>query len=706
VSKLSLAAGPKAFVWAVIATLLIGEVISVGATAAAQTAPQLGAQIWIEPGQTSQEIDVWFAQLESAHMPAVRLFMMWTYLETAPEKWDFSLYDAAFRAAEKHHVRIVATLTPNGPPLFRGGDGSQGRDIVKTPKDTAAAVVYLQNIVERYRSSPALDTWLLVNEPGQRPTPTPNAVAAFRIWAAKQYGTTDRMNATWGTVFPAFSVVEPPAEEKSWNHNRELDWREFWQSFQTDQLRWLAEQVRALDSRHPLHLNPAGITGNLADYSDNLPAWRSFLDTLGCSIHPSWHFALFDRDRYALAVSYTNDLVRGSIEPKPYWVTELQGGNTIYSGTVALEPTADDTAQWTWTSLAAGARRVIFWLLNARREGVEAGEWSLLDFAQHPSERMATAGSIAKVVDENAAFFSTAKPVSSPVTLVLSLQTMTFEEVFHREDDPARGSNAHFLEAMGFYQALSRLGSPPNVKLFDDYDWAATMPARRIAILPDMREMSESQIRSLKVFVEHGNLLLISGLTGFYGPHAKAWALAGFPLGDITGGTLKEVHLRGISPSIDLGDGPPLPARLWTGTVTLQSAQPIAKQNGEVVASERTAFGGGSVIWIPSTIGLGAWLTDPQPLTRYLQHDVLSKAEAPAFSFAQPVDGCLVRVLQQGGSYVTVVTNGKADAVKCVLKSPVTLHPTTLWGASPQSVQQAQTVVDLPPRGTSVLLWR
>jgi hypothetical protein len=69
--------------------------------------------------------------------------------------------------------------------------------------------------------------------------------------------------------------------------------------------------------KHPLYLNPAGISGNLADLSDDLPSWRGFLDTLGCSIHPAWHFGLFDRDRYPLAVSYTNNLVRGSIEPKP-----------------------------------------------------------------------------------------------------------------------------------------------------------------------------------------------------------------------------------------------------------------------------------------------------------------------------------------------------------------------------------------------------
>jgi beta-galactosidase len=659
--------------------------------ACAQTRPQLGAQIWIEPGQTPAEIDAWFAQLESAHMPVARLFMMWTYLETAPGQWDFSLYDAAFRSAEKHHVHIVATLTPNGPPLFRGGNGGQGRDIIATQEGQAAAAVYIATIVRRYRGSPALDTWLLVNEPGQHPASTPVAIAAFRAWTAQRYGTVEAMNATWGTRFTGFSAVEPVSDERVWSRNRELDWRTFWEGFQTEQLKVLADEVRKSD----------------------LPAWRSFLDTLGCSIHPAWHFALFPRDRYALAVSYTNDLVRGSIEPKPYWVTELQGGNNIYSGTAPMEPTADDIAQWTWTSLGAGADRVIYWLLNARREGVEAAEWSMLDFAQQPSDRLDTAAHIAAIVDRESAFFSTAKPLSTPVTIILSLQTMTFEEVFHQEDDPAyhrkedpaRGSNAHFLEAAGFYQALSSLGVPPNVKQFDDYDWKAVTPERRIAILPDMREMSLAQIDSLKAFVEHGNVLLISGLSGFYGPHAKAWPLAGFPLGDIVGAQLREVHLRDTPPQIALDPAHPLPSRLWLGAVTLQSAHATARDGADVVATERTLPGGGSVIWIPSPIGLGAWFTDSGPLALYLRNQILSRVNAVPFPQVTPSNACLVRVLQQKGSYATVVTNGGSASTQCTLQVPARLKPVALWGVAPK-LSQDGALFDLGSRGTTVVLWR
>lgn len=668
--------------------------------------PLLGAQIWIEPGQTPAQIDTWFRSLADSHMPVARLFLMWSYLEPAPDQWNFTLYDAAFRSAEKYHIHIVATLTPSGLPPFRGGDGSQGVGVLPAEEDQQLAAAYIAKVVEHYRSSPSLDTWLLMNEPGQGPVANPAAVTSFRKWLAKQYSSVDQMNATWGTAYKELDAAGPPASHPIFNRNQELDWRTFWEGYQTAQLRWLADEVRKHDSNHPLHVNPAGLLNNLANVSDDLPSWRTFLDTLGCSIHPAWHFGLLNRDQYALGVSYLNDLVRGSIEPKPYWVTELQGGNNIYSGHKPMDPTPQDIAQWVWTSIGAGADRIIFWLLNSRAEGFEAGEWSLLDFQGHPSERLRTAAAIANVVNQHEGFFSHARPYHSPVTILLSLDTMNFEEVFNVDDDPARSRDAHILSVLGFYDSLSRLGPPPEVKYFNDYDWGKKTKQPRVAVLPDARVLTEAQIHSLHSFIGHGNTLLITGLTGFYGSHATAWPLAGFPLAEITGGRLKEVYLRGKIPLVPLTTPPhtTLPSRFWISSIDSSSSTAIGQQNGEVIATERDVPGGGKVIWIPSPIGLGAWLTDAQPLARYLQASLSNVLPAP-FTLAHAQDSCLLRMLENRGTYLTVLTNRSGTVKECAITTPRGLHAMALWGNMPQSSGSVSTYT-LKPQGTSVQLWQ
>ena len=168
-------------VFALLLLCLVPRFAVLPLAAQGQKPPQIGAQIWIEPGQTLEQIDDWFARLESSDMPVARLFVMWAYLEPGPVKWDFSLYDAAFRSAEKHHVAIVATVTPNGPPTHRAGDGNQGVGVLATNDAHTAAAEYIARIVARYRSNPALDTWLLVNEPGQAPAANPHAVQGFRV---------------------------------------------------------------------------------------------------------------------------------------------------------------------------------------------------------------------------------------------------------------------------------------------------------------------------------------------------------------------------------------------------------------------------------------------------------------------------------------------------------------------------------------------
>ena len=689
----------------IILPLLLASAFLPSALLQAREHPLLGAQVWIEPGQTPAEIDGWFKTLEAADMPVARIFVMWSYLETAPGVWDYALYDATFRAAERHHVRIVATLTPSGPPPFRRGDGNQGGGIVGSDDSRKTAAVYIAKIVERYKSSSALDTWLLVNEPGQAPVSQPLAASGYAGWLGQRYGSIEALNHSWGRAYKAFSEAEPAERGGGWNANSAIDWATYWRDYQTAGLAWLASEVKRLDPTHPLHVNPHALVGNLSAVSDDLPQWRGFLDSLGCSIHPGWHFGLLSRNRFALGVSYVNDLIAGSIEPKPYWVTELQGGNNIYSAVRPMDPTAADIAQWVWTSVGAGAERVIFWLLNARREGVEAAEWSMLDFDQKPSVRLTASAQVAKTLRDHAAFFDSAAPVESPVTVILSLETMTLQKHYAMNDYPGRGADAHIIEALGCYAALARLGVPPRVKHFGDYDWSARSAAQRVAILPDVRAISAEQVGQLERFVANGNTLLITGLTGFYDPHAKAWPLAGFPLRKLTGASWKEVHFAGDAIELPMSEGhAALPARLWLSSVKVEdpSAKVISARGGENLATESRLKNGGRVVWLPELVGHGAWFGDAGPLAALLKD--LAPA-APAFSFADQQDACLLRLLRNGADYVSVVTNGSDHKASCALRAPVGLQPKALWGDAPRSAD-GLAHFNFAPYGTSVVLWK
>ena len=70
-------------------------------SASAQERIDVGAELWIEPSQTEAEVEGWVKIMAESKMRSARIFLMWNYIETAPKVYDFHLYDALFRAAEK-----------------------------------------------------------------------------------------------------------------------------------------------------------------------------------------------------------------------------------------------------------------------------------------------------------------------------------------------------------------------------------------------------------------------------------------------------------------------------------------------------------------------------------------------------------------------------------------------------------------------------
>ena len=69
-------------------------------------------------------------------------------------------------------------------------------------------------------------------------------------------------------------------------------------------------------------------------------------------------------------------------------------------------------------------------------------------------------------------------------------------------------------------------------------------------------------------------------------------------------------------------------------------------------------------------IGLGAWLGDGAPLSRLLQDVTEPFTRDLPFRFNERQPGCLMRVLQSGASFITVVTDGTAEPRQCRVRHP------------------------------------
>ncbi|MEN6532680.1 MAG: alpha-amylase family protein, partial [Bryobacteraceae bacterium] len=581
--------------------------------------PLIGAQVWFEPGEedTEQAIDHIFKTLADNQMPLARVSLVWNYIERTPGNWDFTLFDRVFRSAEKHHVRIAATLWPAAKVYWLSG-------MPDTAEQMKAGERYLADVVSRYKNSPALDTWILMNEPRHTPANNPLAIQRFRIWLQKKYGSVDALNRAWlqdsmVPFRPPYSSFEEVEFDSRWAsgtsswHIPSLDWLAFWRNHLTWYLGWVAGEVRKIDPNHPLHVNPTPLASNLAAHSLDLPAWRPILSSLGFSAYPQRSFLpFFPPGRHALGFSYMIDLASGAIEPKPAWVTELPGGPLVRGFPQVFTPTPEDIAQWTWTSIGGGAERIIFWMLNPRRKAREMGDTGLLDYQGRPTERLNATSAIAKVINSNSDLFQKARTLESPVTIFLSLDSMSQEWYFKDPDAPVQS-------ALGFYQVLNELGIPVRVKHINDYDWRAKSPKPRLAILPDVSALSPEQASDIEAFVRNGNSLFISGFTGFFDLGARFLPMKKFPFEDLIGAGVRDMRMVEGDCQIELLQPRlTLPSHWHIVEIDNRSADVIGRQ-GEWVTAVRKKVGSGEVIWIPSPIGRAAYTGDRLPLAQLMQ---------------------------------------------------------------------------------------
>lgn len=660
------------------------------------TMPLIGAEVMDTDVATPALADHWFGLLRAHNMPLARVFVPYR------EK-DMEILDCFFEAASKHGVLMTVTL--GGPPTEKNAQR-------------------IESIVRRYHQQPALDSWILMNEPGQAPEPNPIAIERFRPWLVKRYGSIDHLNDAWGTHHADFADIamshDPRSQGQFTQPAQFLDWHFFWMEHLAWHLEWIRDQVRLIDTVHPVHTNPHALAGNLACVSLNLPDWRRFLDSLGCSIHPSWHFPLLKRDQFTMGVSYVCDMVRGSIEPKPFWITELQGGNNTHSGNRPLYPWPSDLAQWLWTGIGAGTQRIIFWLLNNRTQGGESGEWSLLNFQNQPTERLQAAGQVAKVVSDHQSLFASATPLIPPVTLVVGLETMVLQEraeqmlaVDNREGGTStrlegRGRNAHVLAFYATYRALCEHGITPRVKYLHDLEPADApiMSKPGVFVLPNVTCMSQAQAQHIIDLAQAGHTVLLTGMTGAWDHQARFTTLTdGFPFAKALGATLADIRMLETPSFLSLQEPKlELPTHLWVGEIANESAQVIGSQQGWITAV-RNKVGRGQIIWIPSLIDVGAWLHDDEPWSKLLASVVQPWREQIPFSFQQRQPGCLLRVMQSGESYITVLANGTMQPAQVKLIHPASHKPTILWPVDAPPVTTTNPWL-LPPRGTVVCHWQ
>ena len=620
-----------------LAILLVVLLISITTQLKAQ-APIIGAQVFIEPGQTKQDVESWFKLLADHNMPVCRIRVFEDHMNLGNGKWDFSRYDHAFDMAQKYGVKIMVTLFPSDRSVG-------GFKFPKNLEHQKSVEEYIRQTVRHFKDHPALDTWVLQNEPGDYSYgKNEYSLPRFEKWKAEQKNSSEN-NYMKGS--PEFEL--------------------FWRDYTTEYLGWIAKIIKEEDPKGLTHVNNHLLFSNLKQY--DFPKWMPFLSTLGASIHAAWHLRYFERQQYTMAIAVNCDIISSAAEPKPFWVTELQGGPNIFSGFNPLTPSKEDIAQWLWTCIGSGSERTIFWTLNQRASVAEAGEWGMVTFQNEATDRLKMSGDIAKVLLDEKKFFEKSKTVKSDVNLIYSPESMiifsekTMASGFD-EDVPGRGKGAHIKSVLSYYETLLELGITSSVKQLDNFDWELKTDKPRIAILANMLSIPAAFKDKIYTFVENGNKLIVTGLSGFYDENMHNVYMSTDPYRELFGATLKEYKFVRGSFDIQLTDPQiKLPSHLVKGIIKTDNAKVIGISNEDIIAV-RNQYGKGEVVWIPSLVGLGSWQKNKTSFATFVKEETKGIVKQLPFVLAKHSKNVLLKTMKSGDDYLTILVNMKDENIK------------------------------------------
>ena len=640
-------------------------------------APLVGAEVFIEPGQSDGYIDSLFATLAHHHMRLTRIRLFENFMRSPNGTWDFSLFDKAYVAAEKHGISIWGNFFP-----ATGFEDVGGFKFPRTREHLDSVADFIKNCVQHFRQYKCHAGWNLLNEIGSAKVPTsPLSLERYQAW------------------LEANAYKPEPGRLRGFGFEEQR----FLLSHNTWYLQWLAEQVRRYDPAAHLHVNNHAIFQLVGEY--DFPSWRSTLSSFGGSAHASWHFGYFNRNRYSYAVAANSAILHSGAGPKPWLMTELQGGNNTYSGYDAMCPTKEEIIQWLWTVVGSGGKGAIFWSLNPRAGGYEAGEWAMLDFRNQPSDRLKAAGVVAKTIQQHASLFALAKPLKPVVHLLYTRSSLWTEAKLQPGGGSLEGRRAGAVmkSILGYYETLLEMGIPTAIQAWEEFDFTNADFTGQVMVLAHQLALPEDAAVRLEHFVRNGGALIVDGLTGFYNEHAVAYSLIGNPLRNLLGGGVLEYKVEGEKvPLVLNSNGLQLPGHAWRGYLQALQGKAIAGNRKQVFALQHS-LGSGKVVWLPSLVGLGSRMYGNRALGVFLNAFFQQMKVSTSVAFAGHYPGLQLHTLKAGEGWITISINKSGLKATPKLLLPAGAKPQVLFGKS-LAVKPGQ--ITLQPEETLVVYWQ
>ena len=456
--------------------------------------------------------------MAEAGMNVVRLAeFAWAKLEPKEGSFDFAWLDRAIQILAEHDIQVVlGTPTASAPPwimnkdtmLFRVDEngvrmsyGYRREYCPSHPLYHELSERIVTHMAEHYVGHPNVIGWQIDNEFGDR-CYCEVCRERFQDWLEEKYGSLERLNDAWGTIFWSHvyndwpEVPVPLTTGEPHNPGLALDFKRFASDVY---VRYQKMQIDILRERCPEHF----ITHNLMGFG--YPQLDYFelakdLDFVSWDNYPRG-FWVTQRELDESALALSHDTMRG-LKGENFWVMEQQAGPSGWE-TLGVSPRPGELRLWAYQAVAHGADGMVFFRWRTARFGAEEYWHGVLDHDGRPRRRYKEVKRMGKELARVGEKMRGSR-LEAEVAMGLSYDARFAFQI--------QGNNLglSYPEHFGrWYRALH--GEGVNVDIVQP---SADISAYKLVIVPSLYVVSHEETRRLEQFVEGGGVLVLTFRSG------------------------------------------------------------------------------------------------------------------------------------------------------------------------------------------------
>ncbi|GGM07824.1 beta-galactosidase [Micromonospora yangpuensis] len=561
---------------------------------------QWPAQVWRD--------DVDLMRRARVNLVTVGVFA-WSRLEPEPGRYTLDWLDEVLDLLHAADIQVVlATPTASPPPWFslahpdalpvtadgvRLHHGSRDTYCAAAPAYRAAAAGITGVLAARYATHPAVALWHVHNEYGTS-CHCRHTEVAFRRWLAERHGDLDGLNDAWCTSFWSQHYTDwaqigtPRATQYLPNPGQLLDFRRFWSDTLLAAYTEQRDLLRAANPRVPVTTNYV-----LGDWVPvDHARWAREVDLVAVDHYPS-AVDIRAEQQSALGADLARGWARhGDPDGTGAWLLMETAPNLIYTpGGRMHTKEPGRLLRHALGHVARGSLGAMFFQWRAPRGGAERFHSALVPHAGADSrvyrETVRLGDALARLAE-----------VRGTVEARIAVAVDAASSWALRHPGLPSPHLDHHEEVAAVHRALWRAGLSCDVTVGGD-----RLDRYALLVLPAHYLVDERTAEWVYAHVHGGGHLLATYLSGVADAHARVH-LDGYPgaLREVLGVRVEEFHPLADDDEAGLSDGGT--ARIWTETVRLTGARPVATYTGGPLAGQpavtRHRFGAGTA-WYLST---------------------------------------------------------------------------------------------------------